>query len=132
LNLIKITCSGINFSVLYWFRHPFSIALEPGICLLNTFYPLAFVQNFMATSLIILRIFLQKQASKKAGIVDVGTKLGLTRIVRMVVESAAIYTIQILVLNILYFRSDNLQYVVQPAIIPSIGAHKIFASGLPP
>jgi hypothetical protein len=107
---------------LYWFRHPFSIALVPGIRLLNTVYPLAFVQNFMTTGLIILKIFLQHRASRKAGVVDVGSKLGPMRIVRIIVESAAIYTIQSLILIILYFMGDNFQYVVQAAIIPSIGA----------
>ncbi|KAF5327271.1 hypothetical protein D9619_004245 [Psilocybe cf. subviscida] len=112
---------GINLYVLYWFRHPFIIAPAPGIRLLRSIYPLAFVQNFMTTSLIVIKIFLQHRASKKAGIVDVGSKLNLIQVIRIVIESAGIYTIQILVLNILFFRGDNFQFVVQSAIIPSIG-----------
>ncbi|KAF5327272.1 hypothetical protein D9619_004246 [Psilocybe cf. subviscida] len=119
--LLLLGTIGINLCVLYWFRHPFAIAPAPAIGLLRAIYPLAFVQNFMTTSFIILRIFLQHQASKKAGIVHLGSKLGLIRIMRIVIESAAIYTIQILVLNVLYFRDDNFQFVIQPAIIPSIG-----------
>ncbi|KAF5322080.1 hypothetical protein D9619_002100 [Psilocybe cf. subviscida] len=112
---------GLNLLVLYMFRHPASLAPEQAIGILNSIYPLAFVQNFMTTALIILKISLQHRASKKAGVVNVGSKLSLIRILRIVIESAAIYTIQILVLNILYFRRDNFQFVIQPAIIPSIG-----------
>ncbi|KAF5327273.1 hypothetical protein D9619_004247 [Psilocybe cf. subviscida] len=112
---------GINVFVLYWFRHPAVLTLESGIHVLRSIYPLAFAQNFLTTALIILKIFLQHQASRKAGAINIGSSLGLIRIMRIVIESAAIYTIQILVLNILYFRNDNFQYVIQPAIIPSIG-----------
>jgi hypothetical protein len=110
---------------LYWIRHPSVIALALGTRLFNSVYPLAFVQNFMTTSLIVLKIFLRHQESKNAGVRDVGSKLTLIHIIRIVVESAAIYTIQILVLNILYFFGDNFQFVVQPAIIPSIGMYSI-------
>ncbi|KAF5327912.1 hypothetical protein D9619_004021 [Psilocybe cf. subviscida] len=89
--------------------------------LANSAYPLAFAQNFMTTSLIILKIVLQHRESKKAGILMLGSKLSLIRIVRIVIESAGIYTIQLLVLVILYFRSDTFQWVIQQAIVPSIG-----------
>jgi hypothetical protein len=114
--------AGINLCALYWFRHPFIIAPAVGTRLFRSFYPLSFVQNFMTTSLIILRILLQHQSSKKAGVMDMGSKLGLMRIARIVIESAAIYTVQILVLTILYFLNNTFQFVVQSAIVPSIGA----------
>ncbi|KAF5326844.1 hypothetical protein D9619_004237 [Psilocybe cf. subviscida] len=116
---LLLSTFGINCYVLYWMGHPVINSVSSG--LLRSVYPLAFVQNLMTTSLIILRIFLQYQTSKKAGIVDVGSKLTLTRVMRIVIESAAIYTIQLLLLNILYFRDDTFQYVIQAAIIPSIG-----------
>lgn len=52
-------------------------------------------------------------------------------IIRMVIESAGIYTIQILILNILFFKGDNFQYVIQAAIIPSIGACRLLWASQP-
>ncbi|KAF5327635.1 hypothetical protein D9619_004324 [Psilocybe cf. subviscida] len=112
---------GINAYVMNWLRDPVVSARAQVVRLRSSIYPLAFTQNFITTSLIILKVLLQHRASKKAGLVDVGSKFSLMRVVRVVLESAAIYTIQILVLVILYFRNDNFQYVVQSAVTPSIG-----------
>ncbi|KAF5326835.1 hypothetical protein D9619_004238 [Psilocybe cf. subviscida] len=112
---------GLNIYVLYWIRHPLIIAPAARIKLFRTVYPSAFVQSFLTTSLIALKIFLQELALKKAGTRDAGFKLSLIYVIRMVIESAGIYTIHILVLNILFFRDDNFQFVVQSAIIPIIG-----------
>ncbi|KAF5328405.1 hypothetical protein D9619_013301 [Psilocybe cf. subviscida] len=112
---------GTNLTIWYWIYHPSSISPTRAMRIFDCIYPLAFVQNFMTTSLIIVKIFLQHRTSREAGIVQLGSTLSLMRVVRIVVESAAIYTIELLVLIILYFRNDNAQYVVQAAINPSIG-----------
>ncbi|KAF5321523.1 hypothetical protein D9619_000320 [Psilocybe cf. subviscida] len=118
---LLLGCIGINIFVFYWTRNPSIIALASGRKLLESIYPLIFVQNFMTTSLIVVKIFLQHRASKRAGLVDVGSKLSLIHIIRIVIESAGIYTIQSFVLNILFFRNDNFQQAVQHTIVPSIG-----------
>lgn len=88
--------AGVNCYVLYWVVHP---VINPlSFRLARSVYPLAFVQNFMTTGLIIFRIFTQHHASHKAGLMDVGSKFGPIRVMRIIVESAAIYTIQILIL----------------------------------
>jgi hypothetical protein len=117
-----LSYAGINIFALYWYRHPSAIAFGPGLRLLHSIYPLAFVENFLTTGLIILKIYLQHRASKQAGVRNVGSTLGLMRIIRIIVESAALYTIQLLVLNIFTIMENNFQFVIQPAIIPSIGA----------
>lgn len=110
---------------MYWLRHPFILGFAQINRLRSVIYPLAFAQNVMTTSLIILKILLQHRVSKKTGTVDVGSKLSLMRVVRIVIESAAIYTVQILVLVIVSSRRDNFQYVVQSAVTPSIGAYRV-------
>lgn len=109
----------------YWFYHPFIFTYSEVLRVFRWIYPLSFVQNLMTTGLIILKIFLQHRASKKAGVVNLGSTLSLIRVVRVVIESAAIYTIQLLALIILYFRNDNGQYILQVAISPSIGKYLI-------
>jgi hypothetical protein len=123
INLIPYSViAGITiFTIWFWFREPFSIAPGLGIQLSRCIFPLSFVQNFMTTSLIILKIFLQHCASKKAGIVHVGSTLSMIRVVRIIIECAAIYTIELFVNIILYFCRDNWQFVIQAAINPSIG-----------
>lgn len=118
--------AGINAYVLEWLQNPVLGARAQLVRRLRgAIYPLALVQNVMTTSLIIFKILLQHRTSKQAGVVDVSSKLGLMRIVRIVVESAAVYTVQILILVILSIRRDNFQYVVQSAVTPSIGPYRV-------
>ncbi|KAF8154740.1 hypothetical protein B0H34DRAFT_660497 [Crassisporium funariophilum] len=119
--LLLLTTIATNGVVLYWFTHPFSIPIDNAIGLLNSIYPLAFAQNVMTTGLITLKIWNQHRASSAFGVVDRGSRLSLVRIMRIVVESAMVYTIQIFLLVVLYFTGSNAQFIVQPAIVPSIG-----------
>ncbi|KAF5328433.1 hypothetical protein D9619_013299 [Psilocybe cf. subviscida] len=112
---------AVNIIIWYWIYHPFNIPRKQAVRIFRCIYPLAFAQNLMTTSLIIFKILSQHRASKKAGVIHAGSALSLMRVVRIIVESASIYTVQLLVLIILYFRGDNGQYVVQAAINPSIG-----------
>jgi len=112
---------GLNAWILHWLDHPSIRTRMLAQRLRNSIYPLAFAQNFITTSLMIIKILLQHRVSRKAGVVDIGSKLSLIRVVRIVIESAAIYTIQILLLVILYFRRDSFQFAVQAAVTPSIG-----------
>lgn len=52
---------------------------------------------------------------------DQGGRISLIRVARIIVESAMVYTLQLLIIIVLNFRHNNGQYVVQCAIVPSIG-----------
>ncbi len=89
---------------------------------MNTIYATAFVQNFMTTSLIAYRIWRQDRASAIAGVHSQGSGTSsLIPIVRILVESAALYMMQLIILIILYARNHNAQFIIQESLVPTIG-----------
>ncbi|KAF9030979.1 hypothetical protein BDZ89DRAFT_949212 [Hymenopellis radicata] len=89
---------------------------------MNTIYGTAFVQNFMTTSLIAYRIWRQDRASAIAGVHSQGSGTSsLIPIVRIIVESAALYMMQLIILIILYARNHNAQFIIQESLVPTIG-----------
>lgn len=112
---------AVNIYTLVWFQNPLAFSARSRIMSLNAIYPLSLIQNVMTTGLITLKIWTQHRQSSASGVVDRSSRLTLIRIIRIIIESAMVYTIQLCVLIILYFRDDTFQYVVQSAIVPSIG-----------
>lgn len=88
---------------------------------MGTVYPSVFAQNVITTGLIAFKIWSQHRSSASNGVIDASSRLSLIRILRIIVESAAIYTVQLLILLILYPLQSAAQFIVQSAIIPSIG-----------
>lgn len=82
---------------------------------------MALSQNSLTTALIVLKIYKQHQVSTSHGIVDRTSKLSLIRILRIIIESAMLYTIQLTILIILYYTNNNAKVIVQYAIVPSVG-----------
>ncbi len=89
---------------------------------MDTIYATTFVQNFMTTSLIAYRIWRQDRASAIAGLRSQGSgTLSLIPIIRILVESAALYMRQVIILIVLYARKHNAQFIVQETLVPTIG-----------
>lgn len=88
---------------------------------MNTIYALAFVQNVMTTGLIAWRIWRQEKESVNVGIHSADSRSSLLPIVRIIIESAMIYVVELLVLIILYALKHNAQFVVQEAVVPTVG-----------
>jgi len=84
---------------------------------MDTIYSLAFVQNTMTTGLIAYRIWVQDRKSQ--GVVS--SSLHLITLIRIIVESASIYVLNVLILIILYALNSNGQFVAQEAIVPVCG-----------
>ncbi|KXN89033.1 hypothetical protein AN958_06384 [Leucoagaricus sp. SymC.cos] len=122
LPLILLTLEfAINTMLLVWYTHS---GLASGVDILAwmaTIYPLVFAQNIITTGLIAFKIWTQHRTSAANGVVDASSRLSLMHILRIIIESAGIYTIQLLVLLILYPMQHNAQFIVQSAVIPSIG-----------
>ncbi|KAH9479867.1 hypothetical protein JR316_0008463 [Psilocybe cubensis] len=123
LPALLLTASiGVNIYVLWWFTHLTAVVNEAAsFGLVRSIYPLALAQNVITTGLIAYKIYHQHRASSAHGIVDRSSKLTLYRILRIMVESAMVYTVQLFILMILYFAKSNAQVILQYAIVPSIG-----------
>ncbi|KAF8880628.1 hypothetical protein BD779DRAFT_1069533 [Infundibulicybe gibba] len=115
---------GVNTASMYWFSHLDRISFARLMKLMSAIYPLAFAQNTLATGLIAYRIWTQHRASVRVGVHNTGSRMNLMYIVRIVVESAMVYTVQLLILIVLYTLQHNAQFVLQLAIVPSIGASR--------
>ncbi|PPQ82596.1 hypothetical protein CVT25_007110 [Psilocybe cyanescens] len=110
-SLLVLSCIGINIYVLWWFTHP-----NAGVS-----FTASMALNSITTALIALKFYKQHQISTCHGIVDRSSKLSLMRILRIIVESAMLYTVQLTVLIILYYTNSNGEVIVQFAIVPSVG-----------
>ena len=71
----------------------------------------------MTTGLIAYRIWVQDRKSQ--GVVS--SSLHLITLIRIIVESASIYVLNVLILIILYALNSNGQFVAQEAIVPVCG-----------
>jgi len=89
---------------------------------INAGYPLSLTQNVLTTGLIAWKIWTQHRLSKKSGL-KVANRISLLQIIRIIVESAMVYTFQVLALVILYFVGHPLQFVFQTLIIPTSGEY---------
>jgi len=88
---------------------------------MNTIYALALVQNTMTTGLIAWRIWRQERASAVIGVQSSTSRSSLIPIVRIVIESAALYVLEMIVLIVLYTLNNNGQFVLQEAAVPTVG-----------
>ncbi|KIM81512.1 hypothetical protein PILCRDRAFT_821298 [Piloderma croceum F 1598] len=84
---------------------------------MDTIYALAFVQNTMTTGMIAYRIW--QQDRKSQGLVS--SSLSLIVTIRIIVESALVYVLNVLILIILYALNSNGQFIAQEAIVPVCG-----------
>lgn len=109
-----------NSIALYRFAHLGQVTIFSASLVhwMNTIYALAFVQNTLTTGLIAYRIYAQDRLSK--GLVA-SSQVGLVELIRIMVESAGVYVLNVLILIILYAVNSNGQYIAQDAIVPVCG-----------
>ena len=88
---------------------------------METIYALALVQNTWTTGLIAWRIWRQERASAVIGLHSTTSQSSLIPIVRIVIESAALYVLELIILIILYALNHNAQFVLQEALVPTVG-----------
>ncbi|RXW18703.1 hypothetical protein EST38_g7153 [Candolleomyces aberdarensis] len=116
--LLFLITVGIALTLDVWFTKPFTS--YDNISLIVDFsYPINLAQNVLTTGLITLKILKQYHLSSSTGLVSTN-RVSLITVTRIMVESASIYTVELLFLIILYFANSPGQFIVQSALIPSI------------
>ncbi|KAF9479179.1 hypothetical protein BDN70DRAFT_879040 [Pholiota conissans] len=109
-----------NAALFFWYTHP-GVESPSGIAhWLGTVYPFAFAQNTITTGMIAFKIWRQHRRSRDSGVVNV-SHLNLLAIMRIIIESAMIYTLQLLILIVLFPLEEFGQLIIQNTVIPSIG-----------
>ncbi|PPQ99409.1 hypothetical protein CVT24_005396 [Panaeolus cyanescens] len=119
--ILLLVSIGINIMLFVWVTHP---AILPPFTTtfkwMGTVYPLAFAQNTITTGMIAFKVWKQHRDSAALGIIS-GSSVALFTVLRIIIESAMIYTIQLLILIITFPMMSWVQAIVQDAIVPSIG-----------
>jgi hypothetical protein len=87
-------------------------------------YPVNLSQNILTTGLIAYRIWCQHRESRACGLSQLSNPLNLTSLIRIIIESALIYTLHILILFILDLISHPAQVILHATLIPSIGQYR--------
>ncbi|KAJ2918738.1 hypothetical protein MD484_g1658, partial [Candolleomyces efflorescens] len=118
LLLASFATSSIN---VWWFRHKDSISRVVMKHLFRTTFPLNVAQNVITTGLISYRIWKQHRMSQQVGVQLVSSSLTLYTVLRIIIESASIYTFEQVLMIILFFTTHPAIVIVQHASIPSTG-----------
>ncbi|EPQ53025.1 hypothetical protein GLOTRDRAFT_79032 [Gloeophyllum trabeum ATCC 11539] len=97
----------------------FSVPLQTWV---NLIYSATFAQNTLTTGFIAYRIWRQDWETRQ--VLGPGSYRGAASLlpsVRVIIESAMIYALEVLVLIILYAIGHNGEYVLQAAVTPTVG-----------
>ncbi|KAH6874516.1 hypothetical protein BKA70DRAFT_1577211 [Coprinopsis sp. MPI-PUGE-AT-0042] len=107
---------------IWWMGHQ-SSALQVTVKLfpvMNAVFPLYLAQNILTTGLIVYKIWLQHRQTKAAGIVSLNTPT-LRSVIRIVIESAGIYTLAILLVAVLRALDHPGRFIAQYINAPLAG-----------
>lgn len=112
---------GVTSVNLFWFKNPDSIPWAIIAPFLAAIFPINLAQNVMTTALIAFRIWRHHQEAQLSGLSMSPSTINFLFIIRIVVESASIYTIETLVMIVLFYTAHPGLIIVQHILSPSIG-----------
>lgn len=104
---------------LIWQRHPTILTAAQIRPIFDLTFPINITQSCLTTCLIAFKITRQYTHARSAGLNN--SAAGLLTMLRIFVESAMIFTIQQVVLCILYYRDDPARFIFHGTLVPSIG-----------
>ncbi|KAF6753831.1 hypothetical protein DFP72DRAFT_1127482 [Ephemerocybe angulata] len=121
-----LTLSVVNAAIVTMaLRHPGVVPRRFVQSLINIIFPVNIGQTCLTTGLIAFKIGYQYRDSRAAGLRMHGRGVGLLTIIRIVVESAMVFTILQVVLCVVVYLRSPLYHVFNAILAPSIGG--IFA-----
>lgn len=109
---------------LIWYQNPISPKSRVAQPIIGLFFPLGFAQHFITTSLIVYRIYTHHQTMSRAGLHSSQTSRGqpnLLIMLRIILESAMIWTVEMLIITALLYLKNPAQVIVKHASIPCSG-----------
>ncbi|KAF6764252.1 hypothetical protein DFP72DRAFT_871288 [Ephemerocybe angulata] len=104
----------------HWFLHPEAFAPEKITPVLFITFPLNLAQNMLTTSLIAFKIYKQHRDTVRSGL-QLSSGLDLMGVIRIIVESAMVYTVETAIIIILFVINHPSVVIVQHALPGSIG-----------
>ncbi|TFK24501.1 hypothetical protein FA15DRAFT_704486 [Coprinopsis marcescibilis] len=95
------------------------IPYDQAMPFFNMLFPVNLSQNCLTTGLISYQIWRQHRQSRAAGVLSDG--ISLFTVMRIVIESASIYTAQFLLMMILWYTGNRSHVLFHGTLLPSIG-----------
>ncbi|KAH6885090.1 hypothetical protein BKA70DRAFT_1338183 [Coprinopsis sp. MPI-PUGE-AT-0042] len=120
--LLFIVGVGSHSANLWWIQHQADVShvVVGAWPFLNVPFPIYLAQNVLTTGLIVFKIWAQYQRSRAVGLMSLHTP-SLVSIMRVIVESAAIYTGGTLVMVILRALDHPARFTIHCCLVPTTG-----------
>lgn len=103
-----------------WLNHPHFLTPEQARPLGEMIYPINITQACITTGLITFKIWRQHIRSRAAGL-SAQSGVGLSTIVRIIVESTMISTVQQVIVGVLFYMDNAALWVFHGSLVPSMG-----------
>ncbi|TFK26050.1 hypothetical protein FA15DRAFT_556394, partial [Coprinopsis marcescibilis] len=116
LLIVSIVTGGVMVT---HFIDPTRVTREQVTPFFTMVFPVNLAQVFLTTGLIAFHLFRVHATSRAAGLQS--DDIGLLTVARIMVESAAVYTIQQIVLLVLYLVKHPAQMLLHGTLLPSLG-----------
>ncbi|KAJ3536721.1 hypothetical protein NMY22_g5908 [Coprinellus aureogranulatus] len=122
LPILLLAHSIVNNSILMAsLMHPKALTFTQVRPVIDMVYPINITQSCLTTALITLKLWRQYRLSRSAGLTAHGSGVGLLTVMRIIVESTMIFTVQQVIMCALYYLDKPAQYVFHGTLVPSIG-----------
>ncbi|KAH6885078.1 hypothetical protein BKA70DRAFT_1204915 [Coprinopsis sp. MPI-PUGE-AT-0042] len=114
---------GAQVTNFWWVRHQSDVRhiLGGRWPFLNLTFPLYFAQNVLTTGLILFKIWSRYKRGKASGLPAPLNTPSLISIMRIIVESAALYTALMLVMVVLRALDHPVRLLIHCVLVPTIG-----------
>ncbi|KAF6749056.1 hypothetical protein DFP72DRAFT_548225 [Ephemerocybe angulata] len=119
--LLLLLSFAVNTITLTAFKHPDAVPLSTVTIFLSMVYPVNLAQNILTTGLISYRIWSQHRKAHSTGLMRVSASMPLLTVIRIIIESALIFTVQQILLLILLELNHTAQVILHATLVPSIG-----------
>jgi hypothetical protein len=112
---------AVNTITLTSFKNPGVVPENVFLTFLQMVYPVNITQSILTTGLITLKIWMQHARTHSSGLAKVSSNVNLLTIIRIIIESALIFTLQQIILLILQQLDHPAQVILHATLVPSIG-----------
>ncbi|KAJ3545570.1 hypothetical protein NMY22_g2380 [Coprinellus aureogranulatus] len=110
-----------NSILLASLMHPKALTFTQVRPVIDMVYPINITQSCLTTALITLKLWRQYRLSRSAGLTPHGSGVGLLTVMRIIVETTMIFTVQQVIMCALYYLDKPAQHVFHGTLVPSIG-----------
>jgi len=123
--ILPLILLGLSFAVniitLTTFKKPDALPAATISVFIQMVYPVNLAQSILTTGLIAHRIISQHRKSHASGLHRAASGMSLLNVVRIIVESASIFTIQQIILLVLLEINHPAQVILHETLVPSMG-----------